>query len=196
MMYNHAKMVNDGHFTRTMVTWVRPTRSDAPLLTHALPLPLSFPRLPVASARRAQHRRCVVESRTNCWNIACAATMCTGDDCMHQLIVERRFRWLPRLNAAGMSEAELKRATTGASSAAASCAHHAALLLGTVLVLYAVIVRVKSTRRIEPTDDDVVPTGPRTTAVTNVGSWTRRATATRAVDGSDARPMRPRSRRS
>ena len=44
-----------------------------------------------------------------------------------------------------MSGLELKRATTGAWSAAASCAHHAALLLGAVLVLYAVIVRVKST---------------------------------------------------
>ena len=63
---------------------------------------------------------------------------------MHQLIVERRFRWLPRLKAAEMSRAEFKRATTGASSAAASCAHHAALLLGAVLVLYVIIVRTKS----------------------------------------------------
>ena len=150
MMYNHAKMVNDGHFMRAMVTWVRPTRSDAPLLTHALPLPLSFPRLPVASARRAQHRRCVVESRTNCWNIACAATTCTGDDCMHQLLVERRFRWLPRFKAAEMSGAELTRARTGASRAAARCAHPAALLLGAVLVLYVVIVRVRTIEELSP----------------------------------------------
>ena len=86
-----------------------------------------------------------MESRTNRWNIACTASTCTGDDCMHQLLVVRRFRWLPRLKAAEMSGLELKRATIGARSAAASCAHHAALLLGAVLLLCAVIVRVKIT---------------------------------------------------
>ena len=64
---------------------------------------------------------------------------------MCQLLVVRRFRWLPRLKAAEVSGLELKRATTGPWSAAASCAHHAVLLLGAVLVLYAVIVRVKIT---------------------------------------------------